>query len=238
MTTVALVTGASGGIGRAIAQRLAEAGHLVLGGDLTPPDPLAPADERILHQELDVGDDDAVRAAVHRACGLGALRVVVNCAGILAPSKTADLPEDKLQAQLDVNLAGTVRVCRAAAPHLEPGSAIVNISSISSVLGGAPGVAVYAATKAGVEGFTRALACELGRRGVRVNAVAPGFVDAPMASLLRADPEQEARLVASVPLRRLARPEEIAEVVEFLGSDRASYINGETIRVDGGRVAC
>ena len=238
MTPVALVTGAAGGIGRAIARRLADAGYVVVGGDLA-----APASEpddtpgEIVDVHLDVTDDASIAAALDTATGLGELRTVVNCAAVISAARTWNLTDDQIDGQIDVNLAGTIRVCRAVADRLGSGGAVVNIGSISATLGGAPGVGVYAASKAGIEGFTRALACELGPRGVRANVVSPGFVDAPMAGLLRSDPDTEAKLVASVPLRRLGRPEEIAEVVEFLASERASYVSGATIRVDGGRVA-
>ncbi len=238
MTSVALVTGAAGGIGRAIAQRLADAGHVVVGGDLAPPASETDGPhEGIVDVHLDVTDDDSIAAALTTATELGELRTVVNCAAVLSAARTPNLTDSQLDHQIDVNLAGTIRVCRAVTDRLGSGGSIVNIGSISATLGGAPGVGVYAATKAGIEGFTRALACELGPRGARANVVSPGFVDAPMAGLLRSDPDTEARIVASVPLRRLGRPDEIAEVVEFLASERASYVSGATVRVDGGRVA-
>lgn len=236
MNSVALVTGAAGGIGRAIATRLAAAGHRVVGGDVAASND--PPDDLVEHVQLDVTDDAGVRSAVARASELGTLRVVVNCAAVLTPSRTHRLSDEELDRQIDVNLTGTVRVCRAVTEHLGPGSSVVNIGSIAATLGGARGVGIYAATKAGIEGFTRVLACELGPRGARANVVTPGFIDAPMAGMLRSDPDTEARIVASVPLHRLGRPEEIAEVVEFLASNRASYVTGATIRVDGGRVAC
>jgi NAD(P)-dependent dehydrogenase (short-subunit alcohol dehydrogenase family) len=135
---------------------------------------------------------------------------------------------------LAVNLAGVIRVCRTAAPRLGPGSSIVNISSIAAAAGSAKGVSVYGATKAGVEGLTRALACELGPMGVRVNAIEPGFVRAPMADTLLDRPGGEERLVRTVPLGRLAEPSELADVVEFLCSPRASYVTGSIVVVDGG----
>lgn len=238
MSTVALVTGASGGIGRAIAVRLAAAGHVVVGGDLAPLDDPTVEGAAIHHLPLDVRDDVSVTAAVDAATQLGELRTVVNSAGALDPARTRNLSDAQVDLQLDVNLVGLIRVCRAAIPALGPGGSIVNIGSIAAALGGAPGVGVYAASKAGVEGFTRALACELGPHGIRANVVAPGFVDAPMAGRIRSDPDVEARVLSGVPLGRLGRPEEIAEVVEFLTSDRASYVSGTTIQVDGGRVAC
>jgi 3-oxoacyl-[acyl-carrier protein] reductase len=217
------------------------AGWLVVRADLAPqlashlsnaaePD----AVRGITAQPLDVRSTPSVDHAIASACGLGDLGAVVNCAGLLRQTPLDDMHDEDIEAVLEVNLAGVMRVCRAASVHLGDGSAIVNISSIAAGAGGAHGVSAYGASKAGVEGLTRALACELGPRGIRVNALEPGFVRAPMAGVMLDRPGGEERLARAVPLGRLAEPGEIAEVVEFLCSDRASYVTGSVIVVDGG----
>jgi 3-oxoacyl-[acyl-carrier protein] reductase len=240
MIPVAVVTGAAGGIGRAIAERLAKEGYAVLGGDVAWPavqDGAGGAIGTVEPVTMDVSRTDDVTRALQRAGAIGTVRAVVNCAGVLSDSRIDELTDEQLETQLAVNLGGAMRVCRAAIPLMAEGAGFVNIGSIAAAAGGAPGVGVYASTKAGLEGFTRALACELGPAGIRVNLIAPGFVRAPMSELLRSVPKAEQRLIRQVPLRRLAEPEEIAEVVAFLLSDRASYINGVVLPVDGGRLA-
>ncbi|MCZ7526685.1 MAG: SDR family oxidoreductase [Acidimicrobiia bacterium] len=234
MSDVALVTGAAGGIGAAIVDRLAKADYEVVAGDVADPGPERPGVHPV---RLDVTSPDDVAAAVAAAAERGRFRALVNCAGFLRSTPVDGTAEADVEATVAVNLVGTMRVCRAAAAALRAPAAIVNIGSIAAASGSAPGVSAYGATKAGLEGYTRALACELGPRDVRVNLLAPGFVRAPMSELLRSTPRGEERLVRQVPLGRLAEPEEIAEVVEFLLSERASYVNGVVLPVDGGTLA-
>ena len=237
MSGVAIVTGGAGGIGSAIARRLVDAGMTVVAADLERA--LAAAGsggaDGIEHEAVDVTSSASVAALVEAAASRGPLRAVVNCAGILRETRVEAMTDEDVDLLLAVNLAGAIRVTRVVAPLLEEGAAIVNISSIAAAAGSAPGVSVYSATKAGLEGFTRATAVELARRGIRVNAVAPGFVRAPMSAGMRSAGDE--RLKRLVPLRRLAEPEEIAEVVEFLLSPRASYVTGIVLVVDGGILA-
>jgi NAD(P)-dependent dehydrogenase (short-subunit alcohol dehydrogenase family) len=235
LTDVALVTGGAGGIGRAIVERLSESGYAVISGDVVDDaDAHAPASIPI---HLDVSSEESVAALADQIGALGDLRAVVNCAGFLRTTRLSDMSFDDVAAMTEVNLIGTMRVCHATVPLLVNPAAIVNIGSIAGAAGSAPGVSAYAASKAGLEGYTRALACELGRTGVRVNLVAPGFILAPMSGLMRETAEAEERIVKRVPLRRLGEVVEIAEVVEFLLSERASYINGVVLPVDGGVLA-
>ncbi len=228
---VVLVTGAGGGIGAAIAGLLAERGDTVVAADLTPAPPAHP---RIHPHPTDVTDDASVAAAVERAIGLGALRGVVNCAGLLIETPVTAPGGEDPEKIIAVNLLGAMRVVRFAAAQMGPGSAIVNISSIAAASGGAYGVSGYASSKAGLEGYTRALACELGPRGIRVNALAPGIIRAPMAGMLLQGGRNEERFARQIPLRRLGEPADIARVVAFLLSADAGYVNGTLVTVDGG----
>jgi 3-oxoacyl-[acyl-carrier protein] reductase len=238
---VALVTGASGGLGRAISRELAAKGadvalHYHLGRERAE----SLAEElRGRHAgrgfpvlQADVRDEGEVRGLVEGVVErLGRLDVLVNAAGIHRDRtlKKAELPE--WRSVLDVNLIGLALVCREAARHLRPGGRIINISSIIGATGNF-GQTNYAAAKAGVVGLTKALAQELGPKGITVNAVAPGFVDTPMTAEL---PEEEkARWAGRTALGRFGRPEEIAWCVYFLASPRASYVHGTVVHVNGG----
>jgi 3-oxoacyl-[acyl-carrier protein] reductase len=229
------VTGGAGGIGTAIVRRLAEAGRTVVCADL--PDAIEGArfDGDVHLEPVDVTSTESIEAMVAAAAARGPLTALVNCAGVLRSTPADSTSDADIDLTTAVNLSGAIRVTHAAVPHLVEGSAIVNVSSISAASGGVAGVSVYAATKAGLEGFTRASACELARRGIRVNAVAPGLVRAPMAAGIRSQGDEP--LAKRVPLHRLAEPEEIAEPVEFLLSSRASYVTGAVLVVDGGLLA-
>lgn len=229
--SVALVTGAGGGIGAAIAQTLAERGHTVVAADLA----LGRHDHPAIHPvAADVTDDASVTAAIDLARSLGRLRGVVNCAGLLIETPVGDLDGRGNEAMLAVNLLGAMRVVRLAVPHMESGSSIVNITSIAAASGSAPAVSGYASTKGGLEAYTRAMACELGPRGIRVNSLAPGIIRAPMAGLLLHDERSEQRMLRQIPLGRLGEPVDIGKVTAFLLSDDAAYVHGIVVTVDGG----
>lgn len=235
---VALVTGASRGIGRAIAQHLAAQGYLVIGtatsesGATAIGEALAPQGGRGI--VLNVNDGPACEAAVDEIVKAhGGLQVLVNNAGITRDTLAMRMKDEDWDAVLDTNLKAVFRMSRAVMRTMMK-QRYGRIISITSVVGasGNPGQANYAAAKAGVAGMTRALARELGSRGITVNCVAPGFIATDMTEVL---PEaQKAALLGQIPLGRLGAPEEIAAAVAFLASSGAGYITGTELHVNGG----
>jgi 3-oxoacyl-[acyl-carrier protein] reductase len=236
----ALITGASRGIGRAIAvQFAAEGADLALVA--TKADLLeAVAEEvrgsgrKVLTLPVDLRDGDGVAGAVEKAKeALGGLDIVVNNAGITADQLLMRQKEEDWVRVLDVNLTGAFRVTKAACRHLMKSKhgRVINITSVVGLTGNA-GQASYAASKAGLVGFTKSLAQELASRAVTVNAIAPGFIDTDMTAALT--PEQQAAITQRIPLGRMASPLDIAYAAVFLASDRAAYITGEVLQVDGG----
>jgi 3-oxoacyl-[acyl-carrier protein] reductase len=232
---VALVTGGAGGIGQAINQRLAASGWQVVAGDL--PSALRASDpggEAIAGVELDVTDRASVERCVGHAAAMGSLRGVVNCAGVVRFTPMAGFDDADASLVWEVNVAGSARVSSAAVAHMTEGGAIVNFSSVTGYIGRLPGASLYGASKAGLIAFTRYLATELAPQRIRVNGLAPGYIDVPMSPSMRAISGGEDELPKQVPLERLGRTDEMADIVEFLLSERSSYINGETILADGG----
>jgi 3-oxoacyl-[acyl-carrier protein] reductase len=235
---VALVTGASRGIGRAIAQTLAAQGATVIGtatseaGAAAVGEELAACGGRGI--ALDVNDGVALDAAVDAIVKQhGALHILVNNAGITRDSLAMRMKDADWDAVLDTNLKAVFRASRAVMRIMmkQRYGRIVNITSVVGASGNA-GQANYAAAKAGVAGMTRALAREVGSRGVTVNCVAPGFIATDMTDGL---PEaQRAALLAQIPLGRLGSPQEIADAVAFLASPAAGYITGTELHVNGG----
>ncbi len=235
---IALVTGASRGIGAAIAQSLAEAGCIVVGtatseaGAAAIDLRLAPFDGAGL--VLDVCSEESVElcmSTIKERFGLPT--IVVNNAGVTKDNLLMRMKEDEWSDVLNTNLTSLYRVCKAAVKGMTKArwGRIVNVSSVVGRMGNA-GQSNYAATKAGVEGFTRALAKELGSRNITVNAVAPGFIETDMTDALGAETKES--LSAQIPLGRLGGASEVAALVAFLASDGAAYITGETIQVNGG----
>jgi 3-oxoacyl-[acyl-carrier protein] reductase len=228
----ALVTGASRGIGRAIATELARAGANLVVGYRAGKD-----EAETLASELggravqaDVSSADEAKRLVEEA---GDVDILVNNAGLTRDTVLARMSDDDWRAVIDTNLSSVFYTCRAVTRPMmrRRGGAIVNVSSVVGVHGNF-GQTNYAASKAGIIGFTKSLARELGSRGVRANVVAPGYVKTRLTDEL---PEEATKLMLeNTPLGRIAEPDEIAGAVRFLVSDEASFITGEVLMVDGG----
>ena len=236
---VALVTGASRGIGRAIAATLAEAGWRVIGTATTEAGAQGISQALAAHAgcrgiALDVTDGAAVDAAVDAIVkGEGGLHLLVNNAGITRDTLAMRMKDEDWDAVVDTNLKAVFRVSRAVLRPMmkQRFGRIVNITSVVGASGN-PGQANYAAAKAGVAGMTRALARELGSRNITVNCIAPGFIATDMTDAL---PEaQRAALLQQIPLARLGTPQEVAHAVAFLASPLAGYITGTEMHVNGG----
>lgn len=233
--SVALVTGGAGGIGQAINRRLVEAGWQVLAGDLPAAlEASDPTGDSITATEVNVIQRASVERFVAQAESLGTIRGVVNCAGIVRFTPMSGFEDADASAIWEVNVAGSARVSSAAVARMSDGGAIVNVSSVTAYIGRLTGASLYGASKAGLIAFTRYLATELAPQGIRVNGLAPGYIAVPMSASMRAISGGEEEVTKQVPLNRLGTPEEMAEVVEFLLSERSAYINGETILADGG----
>ena len=237
---IALVTGASRGIGAAIAESLGKAGMLVIG-TATSAGGAEQIDNRLRElgiegrgMVLNVTDADSVNQLLESVTrDFGTVTVLVNNAGITKDNLLMRMSDEEWFDVINTNLSAVYRLSKACLRGMLKArwGRIVNISSIVGAMGNA-GQTNYSATKAGVMGFTRSLAKEIGSRSITVNAVAPGFIDTDMTRAL--PEEQRNALVAGIALARLGQPEEIASVVQFLCSDGAAYITGETIHVNGG----
>jgi 3-oxoacyl-[acyl-carrier protein] reductase len=228
----ALVTGGSRGIGAAVARELAAAGAYVVVGYRSGTDEAgALADEIGGHAaQADVSSAQEAARLVEEA---GDLDILVNNAGLTRDGLLARMTDEDWRLVLETNLSSVFYTCRAVTRPMmkKRAGAIVNVSSVVGVHGN-PGQANYAASKAGIVGFTKSLARELGSRGVRANVVAPGYVKTRLTDVL---PEDATRaLLAGTPLGRLGEPEDVARAVRFLCSDEASFITGEVLLVDGG----
>ena len=237
---IALVSGASRGIGRAILTALAEQGATVAGTATTQGgadaigQTLREAGYQGMGLVLNVADPASVESAMGQVIErLGAPTILVNNAGVTRDNLLMRMKEDEWQSVVDTNLGSVYRLSKACLRAMTKArkGRIVNITSVVGVMGNA-GQTNYAASKAGIMGFTKSLAREVGSRGVTVNCVAPGFIDTDMTRAI-GDSQREA-LLGAIPLARLGTPEEVAAAVLFLVSAPAAYITGETLHVNGG----
>jgi 3-oxoacyl-[acyl-carrier protein] reductase len=239
---VALVTGASRGIGRAIAVTLAKGGAAVAlnyaGNEAAAAEALALCEQagaaKAKLYKFDIADSAACQKAVDDVVAdLGGLHVLVNNAGIAIDGLVMRLKDEDWDRQLRVNLTGTFNLIRAATRPLmkAKGGSIVNVSSVIGEMGNA-GQAAYAAAKAGQIGLTKTIARELASRNVRCNAVTPGYIETDMTSGIQEAAKQ--KLMEMIPLARLGTAQDVANAVAWLASDQASYVTGEVLRVNGG----
>jgi meso-butanediol dehydrogenase / (S,S)-butanediol dehydrogenase / diacetyl reductase len=232
---VAIVTGGARGIGAAIAQRLACDGAKVMIADILEPVTLG---KSLAYVETDATNADAVAALVQATLTKwGRIDILVNNAGLGALSETPEMPEEMWDQVFAINTKAIYLFCKYAIPVMRAqGGAIVNVASISG-LGGDYGMGVYNASKGAVINYTRSLALDCARDGIRVNALCPGLIETAMTAMTTARVEDRDAWLTPIPLGRMGQPAEMANVVAFLASDDASYMTGSIITADGGITA-
>ncbi len=234
MTRRALVTGGTRGIGAGISRALAEAGLQVIACGLTADECEAfPSTPGVVTRVLDVTSDEAVAETVAAATSLDLL---VNCAGVIQRNRR-EFEIDGFRQTLEVNLVGTMRMCVACRPLLAASSgSIVNTASMLTFQG-SPFVPGYAASKGGVGQLTKSLAAAWAEEGIRVNAIAPGWIESELTRPLVEDPARSASILARTPMGRWGKPDDVGGVVVFLASEAARFVTGAIIPVDGGYLA-
>ncbi len=232
MKKVAIVTGGSRGIGFAIVKKLLDTGYEVVATYVNHPGRLSQTKAHPFRADVSVQKD--VEETVNFSRSLGDIHVLVNNAGITADDILMRMKDEEWQNVISVNLTGTFRMTRAVIRDLlKSKGRIVNVASVVGLVGSV-GQSNYAASKGGIIAFTKSLAKEYAKKGVRVNAVAPGFIETDMTNSL--DKSLKKKYLELIPAQRYGKAEEVADVVAFLVSDASSYINGQVLNVDGGMV--
>jgi len=237
---VALITGAAQGIGRAIALLLASNGADIVVSDINLDKAKETSKEieamgrRSIAIKVDVSKAEEVEQMVEKVINeFGKIDILVNNAGITRDKLILRMTEEDWDLVLNVNLKGTFNCTKAVIRHMskQRSGKIVNIASVSGEMGN-PGQANYSASKAGVIGFTKTIAREFAQRGINVNAIAPGYIETPMTEVLPEKVKEE--LKKMIPMERLGQPEDVAQAVLFLASERSNYITGQVLNVNGG----
>lgn len=241
MNKVVFITGATRGIGRQIAITFAENGYDIALNYRTQNEELEKVKQEIEKNKVtclcvqgDISNfEDCERMTKEIIEFYGKIDVLVNNAGITKDTLLMRMKKEDFESVIDVNLVGTFNVTKHVIPHMMKAriGRIINISSVVGVAGNA-GQTNYSASKAGIIGFTKSLAKEVAGRGILVNAVAPGFIETQMTEVLKEEIKEE--IAKSIPLRRMGKAEDVANVVKFLASDESSYITGQVLHVDGG----
>ena len=243
MSKVALITGGTTGIGKAIAIKLAKQGYDIALNYRTENETVENAKKEVESQNVkcitvkgDVSNFEDCEKFVKQVIEeYGQIDVLVNNAGITKDTLIMRMKEKDFTDVIDINLTGTFNVTKNVVSYMMKARSgrIINLSSVVGVTGNA-GQTNYSASKAGIIGFTKSLAKELGSRNILVNAVAPGFIETKMTDVLKEQVKEE--IAKNIPLKRMGTPEDVANVVEFLASDSSSYITGQVINIDGGMV--
>lgn len=232
---VAIVTGGSRGIGAAIVSRFAEEGARVMVADIHPP---AEIGDTIAYRQTDATSAKEVASLVEATTEKwGQIDILINNAGLGALAETPDMEEELWDAVFAINSKAIYLACKFAIPTMRTrGGVIVNIASISGLVGDY-GMGAYNASKAAAINYTRSLAMDCARDGIRVNALCPGLIETAMTQQTVARPDDRAAWLAPIPLGRMGKPEEMANVVAFLASEDASYMTGSVVTADGGITA-